>query len=154
MTFSPLASGAISGKPFAASTCGSDGRALVLPCPYCGDRGVPVATPPLRRCPVARSPRINTYRKPGGRGLLWLTRLRLTSHATCKSLGEHTNPTEELALSLFLGVLLDEEGFPKLVSAHEGLHRAESDEQVLNLAVLVNLLRRTQYRRRNNLEGV
>src|SRR6266403_6301439 len=55
MTLSPLASGAISGRPFSASTWGSEGTARVRPCPYCGDLGVPLAIPPLRRCPVART---------------------------------------------------------------------------------------------------
>ena len=72
------------------------------------------------------------------------------------SSGEHTNRTEELSVlrSSFLGVLLDEERFPKLISADEGLHRAKSAEQVLNLAVLVNLLCRAQYRRRNDLQRI
>ena len=50
--------------------------------------------------------------------------------------------------------LLDEQRFPKLISAHEGLHRAESVEQVLNLAVLVNPLRGAQYRCRNDLQRI
>jgi hypothetical protein len=52
------------------------------------------------------------------------------------------------------GILFNEKSFPKLIPAYERLHRAESAEQVLDFAVLVHLLRRTQYRRRNNLQRV
>jgi hypothetical protein len=62
---------------------------------------------------------------------------------TPRSLGRHTNPWKSFFPS-FLGVLLDEKRFPKLISAYERLHCAESDEQVLNLAILVNFLRRAQ----------
>src|SRR5580658_4696252 len=50
--------------------------------------------------------------------------------------------------------LLDEERFAKLISAHERLHSAESTEEVLDFAVLVDLLGGTQYGRRNNLQRV
>jgi hypothetical protein len=43
--------------------------------------------------------------------------------------------------------LLDEKGFPKLIPAHKRLHCAESAEQVLYFAILVDLLSGAQYRR-------
>lgn len=51
-------------------------------------------------------------------------------------------------------VLLYEKSFSKLIPAHEGLHGAESIEQILNFAVLVNLLGRTKYVRGDDLQGV
>jgi hypothetical protein len=44
---------------------------------------------------------------------------------------------------LYLSFSLDEKSFPKLITANERFHRAESDEQVLYFAILVDLLRRT-----------
>ena len=48
--------------------------------------------------------------------------------------------------------LLDEKGFPKLIPADERFHRAETAEQVLYFPVLVDLLRRAQNARRNDLK--
>ena len=50
--------------------------------------------------------------------------------------------------------LLYEEGLSKLIPAHERLHGAESIEQILNFAVLVNFLGRTKYVCRNDLQRV
>jgi hypothetical protein len=43
--------------------------------------------------------------------------------------------------------LLDEERFAQLVAAHERFHRPVAAKEVLNLAILINLLRRTDDRR-------
>jgi hypothetical protein len=56
MTLSPLASGAICGKPFSASTWGSDGRARVRPRPYCMDRAESLGIPEFRLCDAGRLP--------------------------------------------------------------------------------------------------
>jgi hypothetical protein len=44
---------------------------------------------------------------------------------------------------LYLSFSLDEKSFPKLITANERFHGAESNEQVLYFAILVDLLRRT-----------
>src|SRR5260370_40100950 len=50
--------------------------------------------------------------------------------------------------------LLDEECFAQLVAADERFHRSIADKEVLDLAVLINLLRRTDDRGRDHLQCI
>ena len=79
----------------------------------------------------------------------------LPREVICKRrMGEHTNSTGRALSSASSEFLLDEKSFSKLIPAHERFHRAESAEQVLYFAVLVDLLRGTQNGRGNNLQRV
>jgi hypothetical protein len=50
--------------------------------------------------------------------------------------------------------LLDEKRLAKLIPAYERFHRAEAAEEILYLAILIDLLRRAQHVCRNNLQRV
>jgi hypothetical protein len=74
-----------------------------------------------------------------------MSRVRLCDVICKRKKGEHTNSTGLHFLIPTLVFLFNEESFPKLISAYERFHRAESAEKVLYFAVLVNLLRGAQY---------
>jgi hypothetical protein len=52
------------------------------------------------------------------------------------------------------GKLLDKKSFPKLIASYERLHGAEAAEEILNLAVLINLLRGENSLGRQNLQRI
>ena len=97
--------------------------------------------------------RMNTYEKRG-RGPVIVIPITADQPRYLQKFGRTHQSHSRAFASSFLGVLLDEKSFSKLIPAHEGLRGAESIEQILNFAVLVNLLGRTKYVCRNDLQGV
>ena len=97
--------------------------------------------------------RMNTYEKRG-RGPVIVIPITADQPRYLQKFGRTHQSHSRAFASSFLGVLLDEKSFSKLIPAHEGLRGAESIEQILNFAILVNLLGRTEYVCRNDLQGV
>src|SRR6476660_8702596 len=97
--------------------------------------------------------RMNTYEKRG-RGPAIVDQITADQPRHLKKFGRTHQSHSRAFASSFLGVLLDEKSFSKLIPAHERLRGAESIEQILNFAVLVNLLGRTKYVSRDDLQGV
>ena len=97
--------------------------------------------------------RMNTYEKKG-EGAVIVNQITADQPRYLQKFGRTHQSHSRAFASSFLGVLLDEKSFSKLIPAHEGLRGAESIEQILNFAVLVNLLGRTKYVCRNDLQGV
>jgi hypothetical protein len=99
--------------------------------------------------------RMNTYEKRGrGRGPVIFNQITADQPRHFQKFGRTHQSHSRAFASSFLGVLLDEKSFSKLIPAHKGLRGPESIEQILNFAVLVNLLGRTKYVRGNDLQGV
>ena len=88
--------------------------------------------------------RMNTYEK-SGRGPAIVDQITADQPRHLRKFGRTHQSHNRAFASSFLGVLLDEKSFSKLIPAHERLCGAESIEQILNFAVLVNLLGRTKY---------
>jgi len=97
--------------------------------------------------------RMNTYEKRG-RGPVIVKQITADQPRHLQKFGRTHQSHSRAFASSFLDVLLDEKSFSKLIPAHEGLRGAESIEQILNFAILVNLLGRTKYVCRNDLQGV
>src|SRR6266480_1279336 len=51
-------------------------------------------------------------------------------------------------------LLLDEKGLAQLIATDKGFHRPIAAEEILDFPVLINLLRRAQFRCRNHLQGI
>jgi hypothetical protein len=99
--------------------------------------------------------RMNTSEKtPRGRGPVIVNQITADQPRHLQKFGRTHQSHSRAFASSFLDVLLDEKSFSKLIPAHEGLRGAESIEQILNFPVLVNLLGRTKYVCRNDLQGV
>jgi len=96
---------------------------------------------------------MNTYEKRG-RGPVIVIPITADQPRYLQKFGRTHQSHSRAFASSFLGVLLDEKSFSKLIPAHEGLRGAESIEQILNFAVLVNLLGGTKYVSRDDLQGV
>ena len=97
--------------------------------------------------------RMNTYEKKG-EGAVIVNQITADQPRYLQKFGRTHQSHSRAFASSFLGVLLDEKSFSKLIPAHERLCGAESIEQILNFAVLVNLLGRTKYVSRDDLQGV